>query len=55
MSENLVSYNREDMKIAQSIVDGMTAEGFNVWVDQNLRAGENYDEITEAPLQKARA
>ena len=49
MSENLVSYNREDMKIAQSVVDGMTAEGFNVWVDQNLQAGENYDEITEAP------
>lgn len=55
MSEIFVSYNREDLKTAQSIVDGLTAEGFNVWMDQNLQAGENYDEITEDRLHKARA
>ena len=55
MSEVFVSYNREDLKIAQLIVDGLSAEGFNVWMDQNLQAGENYDEITEDRLHKARA
>lgn len=55
MSEIFVSYNREDLKTAQSIVDGLIAEGFDVWMDQNLQAGENYDEITEDRLHKARA
>ena len=43
MPEIFVSHNREDLKIAQSVVDGLIAEGFNVWMDQNLQAGENYD------------
>ena len=55
MSEVFVSYNREDLKAAQSVVDGLIAEGFGVWMDQNLQAGENYDEITEDRLHKARA
>lgn len=55
MSEIFVSYNREDLKTAQIIVDGLTAEGFEVWMDMNLQAGENYDEITEDRLHKARA
>ncbi|MFN3912339.1 SUMF1/EgtB/PvdO family nonheme iron enzyme [Hyphomonas sp.] len=55
MSEVFVSYNREDLKTAQTIVDGLIAEGFDVWMDMNLQAGENYDEITEDRLHKARA
>lgn len=55
MSEVFVSYNREDLKSAQAIVDGLIAEGFGVWMDQNLQAGENYDEITEERLHTARA
>mgnify|MGYP001166161366 CR=1 FL=1 len=55
MSEIFVSYNREDLKTAQVIVDGLIAEGFDVWMDMNLQAGENYDEITEDRLHKARA
>ena len=55
MSDVFVSYNREDLKAAQAIVDGLIAEGFGVWMDQNLQAGENYDEITEDRLHKARA
>lgn len=55
MSEVFVSYNREDLKAAQAVVDGLIAEGFGVWMDQNLQAGENYDEITEDRLHKARA
>ena len=54
MPEIFVSCNREDLKISQSVVDGLTAEGFNVWMDQNLQAGENYDEITEDRLHRAR-
>jgi formylglycine-generating enzyme required for sulfatase activity len=55
MSQVFVSYNREDLPIAQRIVDGLIAEGFDVWMDMNLQAGENYDEITEERLHKARA
>jgi TIR domain/Sulfatase-modifying factor enzyme 1 len=55
MSDVFVSYNREDLKAAQAIADGLTAEGFDVWMDMNLQAGENYDEITEDRLHAARA
>jgi formylglycine-generating enzyme required for sulfatase activity len=55
MSDVFVSSNREDLPIAQRIVDGLLQEGFDVWMDMNLQAGENYDEITEERLHKARA
>jgi len=55
MPDVFVSYNREDIPIAQRIVDGLVAEGINVWLDMELKAGENYDEITEEGLRSAKA
>ncbi len=55
MTDIFVSYNREDLPIAQKIVDGLTEEGLDVWLDMDLQAGQNYDEITEERLHTARA
>ena len=55
MPDVFVSYNREDLPIAQRVVDGLVHEGINVWLDMELKAGENYDEITEERLRNAKA
>jgi len=41
-----LSYNREDQAIARRFAEAFEAEGFSVWWDTTLRAGEAYDEVT---------
>lgn len=55
VAEVFVSYNREDLEIAERIVRGLVEEGVAPWLDQDLRAGENYDEVTEERLRNAKA
>ncbi|WP_324829210.1 TIR domain-containing protein [Qipengyuania zhejiangensis] len=50
-----VSYNREDRAIARRFAEAFDAEGFEVWWDATLQAGDAYDEVTEAALNSARA
>ena len=49
-----LSYNREDQAQARWFAHGFEAQGFSVWWDTTLRAGEAYDEVTEAALRGAR-
>jgi class 3 adenylate cyclase/tetratricopeptide (TPR) repeat protein len=55
LAEIFLSYNREDQAIADRFVRGFEAVGLSVWWDQRLRAGEAYDEVTEAALRNAKA
>jgi formylglycine-generating enzyme required for sulfatase activity len=50
-----ISYNREDRETARLISNALEAEGFSVWWDAALRAGETYDEVTEHNLRNAGA
>jgi formylglycine-generating enzyme required for sulfatase activity len=50
-----ISYNREDREIAKHVASALEAEGFSVWWDAALRAGETYDEVTEQNLRNAGA
>jgi len=55
MPEIFLSYSREDHKTALRYAEALRSEGFDVWWDQTLNAGEAYDEVTEKALEGARA
>ena len=50
-----LSYNREDQAVARRFAEAFEGEGFSVWWDTTLRAGEAYDEVTEQALRTAKA
>jgi adenylate cyclase len=55
VSDIFLSYNREDQATAQRFAEALQAEGFEVWWDTTLRAGDAYDEVTENALNEAKA
>ncbi len=55
MADIFLSYNREDQPKAKVIAKALEAEGFDVWWDTILRAGQTYDEVTERQLHDAKA
>ncbi len=55
MSDIFLSYNREDQAVARRFAEAFEGEGFSVWWDTTLRAGEAYDEVTETALRTAKA
>lgn len=55
MPDIFISYNRDDREKARLIANALEAEGFSVWWDAALRAGETYDEVTERNLRTAGA
>lgn len=50
-----LSYQRADVAFACLIARGLEAEGFTVWWDGKLHAGEPYDSIIEDRLRQAAA
>lgn len=55
MADIFLSYNREDQATAKTIATALQGEGFEVWWDTVLRAGQTYDEVTERQLHDASA
>ncbi len=55
MPDIFLSYNREDQAKAKLIATALANEGFEVWWDTVLRAGQTYDEVTERQLHESRA
>lgn len=55
MADIFLSYNREDQATAKVIATALQGEGFEVWWDTVLRAGQTYDEVTERQLHEASA
>ena len=55
MADIFLSYNREDQQKAKLIAKSLESEGFDVWWDTVLRAGQTYDEVTEKQLRDAKA
>ena len=43
MADIFLSYSRADRPKAQVFAEALTAEGFSVWWDKVLRAGQTYD------------
>lgn len=55
MPDIFLSYNREDQQKAKLIARALAEEGFDVWWDTVLRAGQTYDEVTERQLHASKA
>lgn len=53
MTSIFLSYSRADRPKAQVVAEALAAEGFSVWWDKVLRAGQTYDEVTEGMLRDA--
>jgi formylglycine-generating enzyme required for sulfatase activity len=53
VADVFLSYNREDQAKAKIIAEALEADGFEVWWDTVLRAGQTYDEVTERQLRDA--
>ena len=50
-----ISYSREDRPAARHFAKCFADEGFVVWWDATLQAGETFDEVIERELKAARA
>lgn len=50
MADIFMSYSREDRPKAEQIARALEAEGFSIWWDKVLRAGQSYDQVTEEML-----
>jgi len=48
-----LSYSRVDQARAKPFAEALAAEGYDVWWDVALKAGEAYDEVTEHALNTA--
>ena len=55
MTDVFLSYNREDQARAKLFAEAFERQGFKVWWDVGLKAGEAYDQVTEKALREARA
>jgi TolB-like protein len=55
MADIFLSYSRDDLPTALRFAEALEREGFTVWWDQTLEAGEAFDHVTEKALEAAKA
>ncbi len=54
MADIFISYSQKDRRRVKPLVDALTAEGYQVWWDLDIRAGESFDELIETTLEEVR-
>ncbi|HXV84855.1 MAG TPA: ankyrin repeat domain-containing protein [Candidatus Binatia bacterium] len=54
MSDIFISYTREEQPVARKLADALEGEGWSVWWDPKLRAGEHFDDVIEKALNEAK-
>lgn len=52
MADIFISYSQKDRATVKRLVDALTAEGWFVWWDLKIRAGESFDELIESTLER---
>jgi TIR domain len=53
-SDIFISYKREEQATARKLADALESEGWTVWWDPKLRAGEHFDDVIEKALKEAK-
>lgn len=54
MSDIFISYKREDQDRARQLATALEKQGWSVWWDPKLHAGEYFDDVIEKALKEAR-
>src|SRR5262245_33819821 len=54
MSDIFISYKREEQAIARKLANALGAEGWSVWWDPKLRAGERFNDVIEKALKESK-
>jgi hypothetical protein len=54
MSDIFISYKREEQATARKVANALESEGWTVWWDPKLRAGEIFDDVIEKALNEAK-
>lgn len=54
MSDIFISYKREDQSTARKLANALESEGWTVWWDPKLRAGEHFDDEIEKALRSVK-
>ena len=54
MADVFISYAREDRTRVRSLADGLSAHGWSVWWDHQIRAGKTFDQVIADALASAR-
>ncbi len=54
MTDIFISYKREEQAKARLLANALERQGWTVWWDPRLRAGERFDDVIEAALAEAR-
>jgi hypothetical protein len=54
VSDIFISYKREEQAVARQLASALETEGWTVWWDPQLRAGEHFDDEIEKALNEAR-
>jgi hypothetical protein len=55
MADIFISYSQKDRAWVKRLVDALTADGWEVWWDLQIRAGERLDRAIERTLGQVRA
>jgi len=54
MSDIFISYKREEQVTARKLADALEKEGWTVWWDPKLRAGERFNDVIEKALKESK-
>jgi TIR domain len=54
MSDIFISYKREEQPTARKLADALESEGWTVWWDPKLRAGEHFNDVIEKALKESK-
>ena len=54
MSDIFISYKRQEQSIARTLASALEKQGWTVWWDPKLRAGERFDDVIEQELQRCK-
>jgi hypothetical protein len=54
MADIFISYSQKDRDRIKGLVEALTSEGYDVWWDLNIRAGESFDQLIEDTLKQVK-